>query len=230
MKAAVLMAGKGTRMAKYYEGPKQLLPVKGKPVVEHMLDQLPEDVKELIFVVGGPHEMTIRDHFNSGEYGGCPITFVVQKEQLGLAHAFWTAQEEIGGGRWIGVVGDDIFGPEGLREMVNNELAILGARVDNPESFGVLVVDDDGYLVRSVEKPKEFVSDIVSTGAFVMDEEFFDVKIEPSDRGEFETPDVFMKLVEERRRKIKVAESELWLPVNNKEQLEEAERALESRI
>src|SRR5688500_16550275 len=93
MKAIVLMAGKGTRMAKYYEGPKHLLPVAGRPIIEHVLNLLPPEVKSLVFVVGGPHEVRIREHFNSGQWQGKPIEFAVQKEQLGLAHAFKSAKE-----------------------------------------------------------------------------------------------------------------------------------------
>ena len=224
MKAVVLMAGKGTRMAKYYEGPKQLLPVKGKPVVEHALDQLPEEVDGLVFVVGGPHEQTIRDYFASGEYGGRKIEFVVQEEQLGLAHAFKCARENISG-RWLGMVGDDIFGPKGMRGLVEHDMAVLASRVDHPEKFGVLVGDDDGYLVRSVEKPQEFISDLAWNGAMVMDEGFFEMEVAPSARGEFETPDVWMKLIESGR-KIKIVEADFWLPVNDKEQLEVAERKI----
>jgi len=59
----------------------------------------------------------------------------------------------------------------------------------------------------------------------VMDESFFRAEVEPSARGEYETPDVWMKLMEQGRR-IKVVESDFWLPINDKEQLEEAERLL----
>lgn len=225
MKAVVLMAGKGTRMAKYYEGPKQLLPVQGKPVVEHMLDQLPEEITEFVFIVGGPHEPKIREYFQSGEYNGKKITFVKQQEQLGLAHAFRCAKDEIQG-RWMGMVGDDIFGPNGLKELVTNDLGVLAYRVPNPENFGVLVTDENNYLVRAVEKPQEFVSDLVWTGAMVMDESFFTIEVQPSARGEYETPDVWTKLIQEQGKKIKVVESEFWLPVNDKPQLEEAERVL----
>lgn len=219
------MAGKGTRMAKYYEGPKQLLPVNGKSCVEHTLDQLPAEVTELIFVVGGPHEARIREHFKSGSYQGLPIQFVVQKEQLGLAHAFRVAAPLVIG-RWLGMVGDDIFGPQGLRTMIENELAVLAYRVSNPEKFGVLVTNSEEYLERAVEKPQEFVSDLVWTGAMVMDESFFTVEVAPSARGEYETPDVWTKLIELHHQKIKVVEAEFWLPVNDKAQLEEAERVL----
>ena len=215
-------------MAKHYEGPKHLLPIKGKPIVEHALDMLPKEIDELIFVVGGPYEDTIREHYKLGEYGGRPITFVVQEEQLGLAHAFGVAKHLVKG-RWLGMVGDDIFGPKGMKELVKYDLSVLSSKVDNPESFGVLVADDDGYLVKSVEKPQEFISDKVWNGAMVMDTDFFETEVEPSARGEYETPDVWMKLMQEKGRKIKVVEADFWLPINDKDQLEEAERLLQER-
>lgn len=225
MQAVVLMAGKGTRWAKSFDGPKQLMPVAGKPVVEHALGMLPADIDQLIFIVGGPHESRIREHFQSGEYGGRRITFVVQTEQLGLAHAFRFAASQVNG-RWLGMVGDDIVGPHGLQALVNHGLAVLAYRVKDPEKFGVLVADKAGYLIRAVEKPKEFVSDLVWTGHMVMDQRFFTTPTPPSARGEYETPDVWTKLIQEHSAKIKVVESEFWLPINDKAQFEEAERML----
>jgi dTDP-glucose pyrophosphorylase len=226
MQAVILMAGKGTRMAKYYDGPKQLLPINGKPTVEYLLDQLPDEVRELIMIVGGPHEARIREYFSSGQYKGKSIRFVKQEQQLGLAHAFWCAAPYVVG-RWLGSVGDDIFGEGDLKRLIAHEgPGVLAARVPNPESFGVLVMDKGGYLVRAVEKPKEFVSDLVWCGAMVMDNDFFTTKVEPSARGEYETPDVWMKLINDKQKKITVVEASLWLPVNDKPQLEEAERIL----
>lgn len=216
------MAGKGTRMAKYYEGPKQLLPVAGKPVVEYLLEALPSEITELIFVVGGPHEETIRQYFHTLEHKGRPILFVKQEQQLGLAHAFFTAKDLIHG-RWYGSVADDIYDPKALAELVKQDLGLYTYRVPNPEQFGVLVADDDGYVVKAVEKPQEFVSNLIWGGAMVMDESFFSIKIEPSARGEYETPDVWMKLINEQGKKIKIVESKYWFPVNDKPQLEAAE-------
>jgi len=229
MQAVILVAGKGTRMAKYYEGPKQLLPVNGKPVIEYMLESLPAEVDELVMVVGGPHEQTIRDYFNAGEHNGRPIKFVVQKEQLGLAHAFKTAKDYVKD-KWLGLIGDDIIDPQGLANLVKEDLALLAYRVPNPESFGVLVTDDDGYLQYAVEKPKEFVSDLVWTGHMIMDKQFMDIEIEPSARGEYETPDVWTKLIKEKGRKIKVIEADFWLPINDKDQLEAAEQVMAKRV
>ena len=59
----------------------------------------------------------------------------------------------------------------------------------------------------------------------VMDRDFFEVEISPSARGEYETPDVWIKLIA-AGRKIKVIEADFWLPINDKQQLEEAEKLL----
>lgn len=231
MKAVLLVAGKGTRMAKDYEGPKHLLPVLGKPILEHVLDALPEVVDGIVLVVGGPHEQKIRDHFAAGEYGGRSVEFAVQKQQLGLAHAFWAAKDYVLGssvdGRWLGMVGDDIFGAEDLQRLVQEPLAVLVHQVEQPEMFGVLVTDESGYIVKAVEKPKTFVSNLASAMAMVMDENFFELegKLTASARGEYETPDAWMMLINEGA-KIKAVEAELWLPVNDKEQLKEAEKEL----
>lgn len=225
MQAVVLLAGKGTRMAMDYEGSKHLLPVAGKPVVEHALDRLPCEVSELVFIVGGPHEEAIRQHFSDGTYGGRRIVFLVQGEPLGIAHAFRVAAPVITG-RWLGMVGDDIFGPRSLQSLVQHQdLALVGSRVACPQNFGVLVTDNDGYLVHSIEKPKKFISNLVWNGAMIMDKDFFDAEIAPSARGEYETPDVWMKLIAEGR-KIKVIEADFWLPINDKQQLKKAEKLL----
>ncbi len=209
-------------MAKYYEGPKQLLPVAGKPVVEYVLNALPKEVTELIFIVGGPHEQTIREYFASGQHNGRPITFIRQEQQLGLAHAFGMAKDLIHG-KWFGSVADDIYDPEALQALVQDDLALYTYRVPNPEQFGVIVADSAGYVVNAVEKPKEFVSDLIWGGAMVMDESFFSVQVEPSARGEYETPDVWMKLIREQGKKIRIVESSYWFPVNDKPQLDAAE-------
>ena len=225
MQAVVLLAGKGTRMAMDYEGPKHLLPVAGKPVAEHALDQLPREVSELVFIVGGPHEEAIRQHFSDGSYGGRRIVFLVQEEPLGIAHAFRIAAPVITG-RWLGLVGDDIFGPRSLQKLVQQQdLSLIASRVAYPQNFGVLVTDDSGYLMHSIEKPQTFISDLVWNGAMVMDRDFFDAEIAPSARGEYETPDVWMKLIASGR-KIKVIEADFWLPINDKQQLEKAEKLL----
>jgi UDP-N-acetylglucosamine diphosphorylase / glucose-1-phosphate thymidylyltransferase / UDP-N-acetylgalactosamine diphosphorylase / glucosamine-1-phosphate N-acetyltransferase / galactosamine-1-phosphate N-acetyltransferase len=225
MKAVILVAGKGTRMAKHHEGPKQLLMVGDKPIIQHTLDALPPEIDGLVFVVGGPHEKSIRNYFKQGQYHGLPIEFVVQEEQLGLAHAFKTAQSLLSG-KWMGMVGDDIFDPAGLAELPKYELSILASHTDHPENFGILVTDSAGYLSKAVEKPKEFVSNLANAGAMVMDDRFFAVEVSPSARGEYEVPDVWQKMISEQGAKIKVVESDFWFPINEASELAIAAKKL----
>jgi len=151
-----------------------------------------------------------------------------EEEQLGLAHAFGMAKDMLKG-RWMGMVSDDLFSAKTMKVMMDQGLSLMATKVKNPEMFGVLVTDDENNLVKAVEKPQEFASDLVWNGVMVMDQQFFEVEVEPSARGEYETADVWMKLIQERGAKIKVVEADFWLPINDKDQLDEAERILSNR-
>lgn len=229
MQVVIPIAGKGKRMAQAYQGPKQLLPVAGQPLVEYTLGALPREIDELVLVVGGPYEQHIRDYFES-EHKGRRVTYVRQPEPLGLGHAIQQAASVVNG-KFLVVLPDDIYAAEDLQAMIQHEdLAVLAKRVKDPENFGVLVCDAEGCLVRAVEKPKEFVSDLVSAGPYLLDREFFEVQVSPSARGEIELPDLVMALVRERGRRVKVRETSFWLAVNNPEQLTNADREMFERL
>ena len=212
-------------MAKVYAGPKQLLPVAGKPLLEHALERLPSVIDELVIVIGGPYEQQIRDYFGS-EHKGRKVTFVRQPEPIGLGHAIQQAKGVVRG-RFLVAVPDDILSADDLTQLVaGTDLAALVQRRPDWHKFGVFVCDAEGCLVRAVEKPKEFVSDLASTGTYVLDEEFFDVTVPPSARGEIELPDIINALVTERKRRMKVVETSFWLAVNDPDQLKTANELL----
>lgn len=212
-------------MAKAYPGPKQLLPVAGKPLVEHVLERLPGVVDELVLIVGGPHEAAIREYFGA-EHRGRKVTCIRQPEPLGLGHAIQQAKGTVRG-RFLVAVGDDIFSPNDLSALVNAaELSALVQRRPDYQRFGVFVCDAEGCVVRAVEKPQEFVSDLVSTGAYLLDDEFFDVVVPPSARGEIELPDIINALVQDRKRRMNVVEASFWLAVNDPDQLKSADEIL----
>lgn len=225
MQVVIPIAGKGKRMAQTHQGPKQLLPVAGQPLVEYTLGALPSDIDELVLVVGGPYERQVREYFG-GEHKGRKVTYVRQPEPLGLGHAIQQAGPVVGG-KFLVVLPDDIYGTEDLQAMIRHDgLAMLAKRVERPENFGVLVCDAEGCLVRAVEKPKEYVSDLVSIGTYLLDREFFDIRVPPSARGEIELPDLVTALVRERGRRVKVVEASFWLAVNDPEQLTQAEEEI----
>ena len=79
-----------------------------------------------------------------------------------------------------------------------------------------------------LKTPKRFVSNLVSTGAFLLDEDFFTVNVEPSARGEIEVPDILMKLIRERNKRVETIEATYWFPINNPAELAFAESELEN--
>lgn len=216
-------------MAEHRPEPKQLLPVAGRPLVEYTLAALPRDIAELVFVVGGPYEARIREYFGQ-EHGGRKVTYVQQQEPLGLGHAIQQAAPAVHD-RFLTFVPDDIFAADDLHALVRaGDLTVLASRVEHPENFGVLVCDAAGCLVRAVEKPKTFVSDLVSTGACLLDPGFFRMTVPPSARGEVELLDLVLALARDQGSRVKVLEASFWLPVNDPEQLTEAERAMLQRV
>lgn len=229
MQVVIPIAGKGKRMAQAHAGPKQLIPIAGRPLVEYTLSRLPSEVDELVLVVGGPYEEQIRAYFGS-EHGGRRVTVVRQPALLGLGHAIQQARSAVKG-RFLTVLPDDIYAADDLRAMIQQpDLTVLAKRVEHPEHFGVLVCDRAGCLVGAVEKPKKFISNLVSIGPYLLDEEFFDVQVAPSARGEIELPDLVLALAKQRGRRVRVLETNFWLPVNDPEQLSTAEREMLERM
>lgn len=228
MQAILPIAGKSSRMAKKYQGPKQLLQVAGKPLIEHMLESIPSAIDELVLIVGGPYEKEIREYFGNS-HGGRKISYARQAEPLGLGHAVQQAKGIIKG-KFLVILPDDFYDASDLKKMIGQpDLAALALRRHDPQNFGVFVCDDQGRIIKTVEKPKEFVSNLVSVGCYLLDEEFFDVTVAPSARGEIELPDIINALIEERHRTVQVVEASVWFPVNDPDQLDLASDLLKAR-
>ena len=216
-------------MAKKYPDPKQLLKVGDRPLVEYVLDALPKEIDELIFIVGGPHEEKIRAYF-SDAHNGRKIRYAKQTELLGLGHAIQQARGLVHG-KFLVLLPDDIYDPHDLQRMiVEPDLAALAMKREDWQNFGVFVTDENHYLTRTVEKPKEFVSDMASVGCYLLDDDFFEVTVHPSARGEIELPDLVMKLVTEKKKKVRVLEASLWFPVNDPDQLDLADKLVKARL
>lgn len=216
-------------MAKKYQGPKQLLPILGRPLIEYMLESLPDSIDEFVLVVGGPYENDIRNYFGN-EHAGRKITYVNQNEPLGLGHAIQQTKDVIKG-RFIVTAPDDIYNKSDLEKMIAEpDLAALTMKRDDWYNFGVFILDENGYIEKMLEKPKEFISPYVSAGAcYVLDQEFFDVTVPPSARGEIELPDIVNALINERGRKCKAIETSFWVAVNDPDQLDLAGEIMKAR-
>ncbi|MEE2948188.1 MAG: nucleotidyltransferase family protein, partial [Verrucomicrobiota bacterium] len=119
MKAVILAAGKGTRMGALTEElPKPMLPVEGKPILEHIISGIAaQGVRELCLIVGWKAEV-IQKHFGEGSALGLNITYTTQEVQDGTGKAPELAREFVGDDAFLLTYGDILVRPETYATMV----------------------------------------------------------------------------------------------------------------
>ena len=186
MQAVLMVAGKSTRTYPLtLTRPKPLLPIMNRPLIRHSLDQLVGLFDEVILITGYRKEM-IEAELGSN-YRGMRIVYQEQKEQLGTGHAVLQAKPHIRD-KFVAMNGDDLFSHVDLQELVSFDYAALAKRVEHPELYGVFSVDGHNRVKTLVEKPKEFIGDLVNIGCYVLHADFFDeLENTPlSERGEIE--------------------------------------------
>jgi glucose-1-phosphate thymidylyltransferase len=167
MKIIIPMAGFGTRLRPHtWTKPKPLVSVAGKPVLGHVLDMFADvpDVDEIIFIVGYLGEQA--ETFMAENYPDTPTQFVVQEEMLGQSHALWLAREHLQGP--ICMVFVDTLIEADLSGLAHEKADAVAwvKQVDDPRRFGVAEVDDEGYVIRLVEKPDDVSNDLAVVGFY----------------------------------------------------------------
>lgn len=229
MKAVILAAGKGTRMRPLTEDtPKPLLPVAGKPIIQHNIDLINEHVDEVLVVAGYRIEQ-FREYFSDTD-----VKIIEQEEALGTADAALQAREHVEESAVI-LNGDDIYG-EKVEQVIERGNCVLADRAKKPEKYGVYS-HEDGDIMDLAEKPDDPSSHLVNTGCFSVDTDFFELleKVEESDRGEYEITDALKEYIQ--KNKVEAVEADRWIPcsypwqlINANEELLEPERRVNSKI
>jgi glucose-1-phosphate thymidylyltransferase len=214
LKGLILSGGKGTRLRPItHTSAKQLVPVANKPVlfygIEAMADAGIEDVGIIIAPDTGPE---IEAAAGDGSAFGVHITYIVQDEPLGLAHAVLTAEPFLGDSAFVMYLGDNLL-QGGISDLVTAfrehapDALILLTPVPDPENYGVAELAGDGAgevgpVVRLVEKPSEPATDLALVGVYMFTAGIHDAAraIAPSARGELEITDAIQHLVDNGSR------------------------------
>jgi UDP-N-acetylglucosamine diphosphorylase / glucose-1-phosphate thymidylyltransferase / UDP-N-acetylgalactosamine diphosphorylase / glucosamine-1-phosphate N-acetyltransferase / galactosamine-1-phosphate N-acetyltransferase len=193
MQAVILAAGKSTRTYPLtLTKPKPLLEVAGKTILEHNLDAIKQAADEIIIVAG--YKKSMIEKFIKKKYPKLKISFVEQKKQLGTGHAVMILKKHIKG-RFLLLMGDNIYSKDDVKKIASYRYSILAERVKNPENFGV-IVEKNNLLIDIIEKPKKFISDLVSCALYSLDTEIFTFleNAKKSERNEYELPDAIREI------------------------------------
>jgi glucose-1-phosphate thymidylyltransferase len=238
LQGLVLAGGIGTRLRPFtYTGAKQLLPVANKPVLFYGIEQLvAADVRDIGIIVGGA-EAEVRALVGNGDRFGAQVTYLPQRDPLGLAHAVAVARAWLGQSPFVMLLGDN-FLRGGLKAIVDRFRSVRPVaqvhlvQVPNPREFGVAVVGPDGELIRVVEKPRDLVSDLAVIGVYCFAPAVHCVieRQKPSARGELEITDTIQGLLDGGMRVHAVPVEDCWIDTGKMGGLLEANRAVRETL
>jgi len=202
--------------------PKPLILVCDKPILQHIVEALPEEIDEIIIVVSYLEEQ-IRAYCGE-DFCGRKVMYVHQNNPAGGTGSALLCARELLTDKFMVLNGDDIHGAKALRAAVEEEHAILAVYSKTPELFGVLEKNEDGTLKAIIEKPRHPTSNLVNTGGFVTDVSLFEHNVAVSVSGE-----VYVTVMLTRSAglySIKIIEQDFWLPIGYPEDIAIAEAVL----
>jgi UDP-N-acetylglucosamine diphosphorylase/glucosamine-1-phosphate N-acetyltransferase len=220
MKAFVLAAGQGVRMGPLTENkPKPMLPVAGRPFLEHTLLALRDANVTDITILTGYHGAAITDHFGDGSKFGLSISYLVQPQRLGTAHAVGMAKDVIRE-PFLCINGDVIVTSDLIRGMVSqfgrNGLDLMTlVTVEDGSRFGVVEVSG-GNVSEIIEKPSRIGRALVNSGIYLLRPHIFEaIKRTPrSPRGEYELTQSLRYIMEKDKVQAYVP-SERWVDIGS---------------
>ncbi len=208
MKVVIIAAGKGTRMHPFtLSRPKPLIPVGGKPLIEHTVTALKNcGIKEIIVVIG--HLKTqMQNYFenvSTQSFQELKITLVEQNDQKGTAHALKFVKEFVDD-MFMLINGDIITSEKNFEEVFNayhrKTAAVFSlTQVAEPSNFGIVDLDVDGRIKKIIEKPavENAPSNLANAGIYILPPQVFDAVQETpiSSRDEYELTDSIQLLID----------------------------------
>ncbi|MGL4394298.1 MAG: sugar phosphate nucleotidyltransferase [Brevinema sp.] len=167
MKIVLPLAGKGTRLLPHTENtPKPLMYVAGATILDHLLSKLiPLNPTEFVFIVGYLKEQII-DHMKT-HYPDLPVRFVEQPNPQGLGHAIYQARDAFSKDEDMMVVlGDQTFVVPWEKLIDSSANVLCVTKVEDPSSFGVVMVDENHKILEMEEKPENPKSDLAISGIY----------------------------------------------------------------
>jgi NDP-sugar pyrophosphorylase family protein len=207
--------------------PKPMLKVLGKTLLEHKLDALPEEVSEVIFVVGH-YGGVIHDYFG-GTYNGKAILYVEQDVLDGTAGALWRAKDILTD-RFIVMNGDDIYASKDIARACAAQHWSLFVLPTDDVKTGNVVTDKKGHVVDIEEGTFSGKKGFTNIGLYVLDARIFDSTLTPKAAGstEYGLPQTILAASQQRGVRLDAIKATFWLQMTSPEDIRHAEMILSS--
>jgi mannose-1-phosphate guanylyltransferase/phosphomannomutase len=227
MKAVVMAGGEGTRLRPLTSNqPKPMVPIVGKPCMEHIVELLAEHGFDDVVVTLAFMPQAIRGYFGAGETHGVSIRYSVEESPAGTAGSVRLAEDALD--EPFLVISGDALSDIDLAALVRfhqekEALVTIGLKsVDNPLEFGIVVTDSDGRIERFLEKPSwgQVFTDTINTGIYVLEPEV--LRHIPRDRPFDFSKELFPLLLEMGRPLYGFVTDGYWQDIGNLDQFRQA--------
>jgi mannose-1-phosphate guanylyltransferase/phosphomannomutase len=227
MKAVVMAGGEGTRLRPLTSNqPKPMVPIVGKPCMEHILELLKQHGFEDVIVTLAFLPQAIRSYFGTGESMGLDVGYSVEESPAGTAGSVKLAAGRLDD-TFIVISGDALCDVD-LTKLVEfhrekGASVTIGLKsVENPLEFGIVVTDEEGRVERFLEKPSwgQVFSDTINTGIYVLEPEV--LKHIPADRPYDFSKELFPLLLEMGRPLYGYVMDGYWQDIGNLDQYRQA--------
>jgi mannose-1-phosphate guanylyltransferase / phosphomannomutase len=236
VKAVVMAGGEGTRLRPLTSNqPKPMVPIVGKPCMEHIVELLKEHGFDDIVVTLAFMPQAIRGYFGAGESHGVSIRYSVEESPMGTAGSVKLAEDALDE-PFLVISGDalcdiDLGAIVRFHEEKEALVTIALVSVDNPLEFGIVVTDEEGRIERFLEKPSwgQVFTDTINTGIYVVDPAV--LKHVPEDRPFDFSKELFPLLLEMGRPLYGYVAEGYWQDIGNIDQFRQANfDALDERV
>lgn len=222
IQAVILAAGKGRRMLPLTEDlPRPLQRVAGKTLLEWKLEALPGFIDEVILVVGYREER-IREYIGS-RWKGKRVHYAVQQTLDGTMGALRAAREMIEG-RFLVLMGDDLYGSEDITKMVTYEWAIGVMPIMRQKISGEIIPRSDGSFHRVIEEPHYVEQGFMNTGMYMLQSDVLHSSpVRVGTTNEFGLPHTLAAFAQINNIPVALVSVAKWFQVTTPEDLHRAE-------